>query len=137
MISTIIMVTLKVVCFSYFSLTSLVLFFVCNFIVSKQLILHSILQTTNSSFSPQIAVVIHIPVPLQSLYHKIQGRLVRELEKKLSGKHVIFLAKRRILSKPTRHSRNLSKQKRPRSRTLTAVHEAILDDLVYPAEVII
>ena len=44
-------------------------------------------------------------------------------------------AKRRILSKPTRHSRSMSKQKRPRSRTLTAVHDSILEDLCYPAEV--
>merc|ERR1712203_560198 len=28
------------------------------------------------------------------------------------------------------------KQKRPRSRTLMAVHTAILDDLVYPAEIV-
>jgi len=84
----------------------------------------------------KVAVVIHIPYPQQKIYHKIQARLVRELEKKLSGKHVVFLARRRILSKPTRHSRNLSKQKRPRSRTLTSVHAAILDDLVYPAEII-
>lgn len=28
------------------------------------------------------------------------------------------------------------KQKRPRSRTLTAVHENILSDLVFPAEVV-
>merc|ERR1712203_1304629 len=28
------------------------------------------------------------------------------------------------------------KQKRPRSRTLQAVHTAILDDLVYPAEIV-
>eukprot|EP00116_Pleurobrachia_bachei_P010697 sb/3470959/ len=83
----------------------------------------------------KVAVVIHIPFPQQKVYQKIQSKLVRELEKKLSGKHVIFLAKRRILSKPTRHSRNLSKQKRPRSRTLTAVHDSILDDLVFPAEI--
>merc|ERR1711862_282040 len=57
-----------------------------------------------------------------------QSRLVRELEKKFSGKHVVFIAQRRILAKPTRKGNKL-KQKRPISRTLTAVHNAILDDL--------
>merc|ERR1719234_456390 len=51
------------------------------------------------------------------------------LEKKFSGKHVVFVAQRRILPKPTRKANKL-KQKRPRSRTLMAVHTAILDDLV-------
>jgi hypothetical protein len=45
------------------------------------------------------------------------SRLVRELEKKFSGKHVVFIAQRRILAKPTRKANKL-KQKRPRSRTL-------------------
>ena len=40
-------------------------------------------------------------------------RLVRELEKKFSGKHVVFVAQRRILPKPTRKANKL-KQKRPR-----------------------
>ena len=65
----------------------------------------------------------------------MQSRLVRELEKKFSGKHVVFIAQRRILPKPTRKANKL-KQKRPRSRTLMAVHNAILDDLVYPAEIV-
>ncbi|MCP9264278.1 40S ribosomal protein S7 [Dirofilaria immitis] len=64
-------------------------------------------------------------------------RLVRELEKKFSGKHVVFIARRRILPKPKRgKNRRPQKQKRPRSRTLTAVHDAMLADLVYPAEVV-
>merc|ERR1712088_1097989 len=53
----------------------------------------------------------------------------RELEKKFAGKHVVFVAQRRILAKPTRKANKL-KQKRPRSRTLVAVHEAILDEIV-------
>merc|ERR1712008_224329 len=46
-------------------------------------------------------------------FQKIQTRLVRELEKKFSGKHVVFIAQRRILPKPTRKV-NRQKQKRPR-----------------------
>jgi len=33
-------------------------------------------------------------------------------------------------------NRKPQKQKRPRSRTLTAVHDGILNDMVYPAEVV-
>merc|ERR1739836_227103 len=81
------------------------------------------------------AIVIFVPVPQLKAFQKIQSRLVRELEKKFSGKHVVFIAHRRILPKPTRKV-NKQKQKRPRSRTLVAVHSAILDDLVYPAEIV-
>merc|ERR1712098_941262 len=81
------------------------------------------------------AIVIFVPVPQVKAFQKIQTRLVRELEKKFSGKRVVFIAQRRILPKPTRKV-NKQKQKRPRSRTLVAVHSAILDDLVYPAEIV-
>merc|ERR1712080_692877 len=81
------------------------------------------------------AIVIFCPVPQLKAFQKIQTRLVRELEKKFSGKHGVFIAQRRILPKPTRKANKL-KQKRPRSRTLQAVHNAILDDLVYPAEIV-
>merc|ERR1712217_502044 len=81
------------------------------------------------------AIVIFMPVPQVKAFQKIQTRLVRELEKKFSGKHVVFIAQRRILPKPTRKTNKL-KQKRPRPRTLQAVHTAILDDLVYPAEIV-
>ena len=81
------------------------------------------------------AIIIFVPVPQLKAFQKIQTRLVRELEKKFSGKHVVFIAQRRILPKPTRKTNKL-KQKRPMSRTLVAVHNAILDDLVYPAEIV-
>ena len=64
--------------------------------------------------------------------------LTRELEKKFSDRQVLILASRRILPRPKRSasSRPTQKQKRPRSRTLTAVHDAILADLVYPVEIV-
>ena len=97
------------------------------------------------------AIVIFVPVPQLKAFHKVQQRcatlrykklneflmvlrLTRELEKKFSDRHVVFIAQRRMLRKPTRNSR--VKQKRPRSRTLTSVHEKILEDLVYPTEIV-
>ncbi|XP_075419684.1 small ribosomal subunit protein eS7-like [Tenrec ecaudatus] len=82
------------------------------------------------------AIIIFVPVPQLKSFQKIQIRLVRGLEKKFSGKHVVFIAQRRILPKPTHKSRTKNKQKRPRSRTLTAVHDAILEDLVFPSEIV-
>ncbi|KAK2189335.1 hypothetical protein NP493_109g07039 [Ridgeia piscesae] len=82
------------------------------------------------------AIIIFVPVPQLKAFQKIETRLVRELEKKFSGKHVVFIAQRRILPKPTRKSRRKNKQKRPRSRTLTSVHDAILEDVCFPAEIV-
>ncbi|KAI9751530.1 MAG: 40S ribosomal protein S7 [Chaenotheca gracillima] len=84
------------------------------------------------------AIVVFVPVPLLTNFHKVQQRLTRELEKKFSDRHVLILASRRILPRPKRSSRarTSQKQKRPRSRTLTAVHDAILTDLVYPVEIV-
>lgn len=79
------------------------------------------------------AIVIFVPVPQLKAFHKIQQRLVRELEKKFSDRHVVFIGQRRILPKPGRRSR--VQQPRPRSRTLTAVHASILEDLVFPTEI--
>ncbi|EGD97844.1 40S ribosomal protein S7 [Trichophyton mentagrophytes] len=84
------------------------------------------------------AIVMFVPVPLLQGFHKIQQRLTRELEKKFSDRQVIIIASRRILPRPKRSttSRTSQTQKRPRSRTLTAVHEAILSDIVYPVEIV-
>ncbi|KXS19083.1 ribosomal protein S7e [Gonapodya prolifera JEL478] len=80
------------------------------------------------------AVLIFVPVPLLKSLRRVQPRLVRELEKKLSDRHVVFVAQRRILRKPTRTSR--VGQKRPRSRTLTSVHEKLLEDMCFPTEIV-
>jgi small subunit ribosomal protein S7e len=82
------------------------------------------------------AIILFVPVPQLRQFQKIQSRLVRELEKKFSGKHFVVVAQRKILPKATRKSKSGLKQKRPISRTLTSVHEMTLNDLVYPAEII-
>ncbi|XP_072975609.1 small ribosomal subunit protein eS7-like [Typha angustifolia] len=78
------------------------------------------------------AVVVHVPYRLRKGFRKIHVRLVRELEKKFSGKDVVIIATRRILRPPKKGSAVV----RPRSRTLTAVHDGILEDVVYPAEIV-
>ncbi|KAI9320841.1 30S ribosomal protein S7e [Dichotomocladium elegans] len=80
------------------------------------------------------AIIIFVPVPAQQAWTKIQARVTRELEKKFSDRHVVFVAQRRILAVPSRRSN--PKQPRPRSRTLTAVHSAILEDLAFPSEIV-
>ncbi|EXC17064.1 40S ribosomal protein S7 [Morus notabilis] len=78
------------------------------------------------------AVVINVPYRLRKAFRKIHPRLVRELEKKFSGKDVVIIATRRILRPPKKGSAI----QRPRTRTLTAVHDAILEDVVHPAEIV-
>jgi len=79
------------------------------------------------------AIVVFVPYRQHSKYKKIQQRLVRELEKKLS-RPVVIIAQRTILSQS--HARKTQGQIRPRSRTLTAVHNAVLEDLVYPTLIV-
>nr|XP_023680595.1 40S ribosomal protein S7 [Paramormyrops kingsleyae] len=46
------------------------------------------------------AIIIFVPVPQLKSFQKIQVRLVRELEKKFSGKHVVFIAQVRPAPSP-------------------------------------
>ena len=90
----------------------------------------------------EVCVSAQVPYRLLPKNHKrlltnacLQTRLVRELEKKFSGRIVVIIAQRRILRKPLKKER-IGKQMRPRSRTLTAVHDAILEDMVYPTQIV-
>lgn len=82
------------------------------------------------------AIVVYIPFKLRGAFQKVHPRLVRELEKKFSGKHVLLLAQRNILGKSFARSSKGTKGPRPRSRTLTAVQDAILEDICYPTEIV-
>ena len=81
------------------------------------------------------AIILYVPYKLLKSFNKIQTRLVRELEKKFSGRHVLIVAQRTILGKSFVRNQKTSGP-RPRSRTLTAVQDAILDDIVYPTEIV-
>ncbi|CAO2825409.1 unnamed protein product [Amaranthus hypochondriacus] len=96
----------------------------------KDLYINSAVQVDISN--NRKAVIIHVPYRLRKSFRKIHIRLVRELEKKFSGKDVVVVASRRIVRPPKKGSA----VKRPRSRTLTSVHENILEDLVQPAEIV-
>uniref|UniRef100_A0A0N4ZSE9 40S ribosomal protein S7 n=1 Tax=Parastrongyloides trichosuri TaxID=131310 RepID=A0A0N4ZSE9_PARTI len=88
-------------------------------------------------FGGKKCIVIYVPVPQLKQFQKVHEQITRNLEKKFGGTHIVFVAKRRILPKPQRGKKfRPSKQVRTRSRTLTTVHEAILNDLVFPAEVV-
>merc|ERR1711957_710277 len=78
------------------------------------------------------ALVVYFPYRVWKNVKKVQGRLIRELEKKMKS-HVLFVANRTILDKSCLRG---GMKIRPRSRTLTSVHESILDDLVGPTEIV-
>lgn len=79
------------------------------------------------------AIIVFVPYKLFKAFRMIQTRLTTELEKKFEGRPVVFIAQRTILSKNYRRAHKFQ-GKRPLAYTLTAVHNAIIDDLVYPCE---
>merc|ERR1712223_2043679 len=83
------------------------------------------------------AIVISVPAPQVASWRKIQEKLVRELEKKFSNKHVIIVGHRKIMPEEKRKaSANCYKQKRPISRSIKQVHENVLEDIVFPSIII-
>jgi len=79
------------------------------------------------------AIIIFVPFAVYRESKKWIPKLIRELEKKFQKKHVVVIANRTILDK---NFRRKGIQVRPRTRTLTSVHEAILEDVVYPVEIV-
>merc|ERR1712226_258718 len=61
------------------------------------------------------ALALMVPAPQVGSWQKIQTKIVRELEKKFSGKHVMIIGQRKVMAQEAR--------------------KAILEDVVYPAEI--
>lgn len=76
------------------------------------------------------AIVIFVPERQVNTWKRVHVRVVRELEKKFSGNHVLIVGKRTALKRPSVLS------KRPRKRTLTNVHDELMSDVTYPVEVV-
>ncbi|KAI3381442.1 hypothetical protein SNEBB_000887 [Seison nebaliae] len=81
------------------------------------------------------AYVIFVPYPQLREYQAVHTHLIRQLEKKMTGVHVLIVGHRNIERRPMPKRRN-AKQKRPRNRTLTSVHDAYLADICYPADIV-
>ena len=74
-------------------------------------------QWPHASVTDSGVCALQVPYRLLKAFHKVQQRLVRELEKKFSGKDVVLIANRRVMPTPS-SGKSIA---RPRSRTLTAV----------------
>ncbi|KAL0476827.1 ribosomal protein S7 [Acrasis kona] len=77
------------------------------------------------------AIIVFVPVRQIQAWKKVQGRLVRELEKKFSGKTILMVGQRKALSKPTSN-----KVHRPRARNLAEVQERLMEDVAHPVEIV-
>ena len=79
--------------------------------------------------STKTAAVVFFPLRFIRKLHKVQKMLVADLEKKLQ-RQFIFVAQRKIQTTgATTHCPI------PRSRTMKAVQEAVLDDICYPNDI--
>jgi small subunit ribosomal protein S7e len=78
------------------------------------------------------AILITLHYKSQQSERKIHSTLVAELEKRFKLP-VVIVFQRTILPKFLKMK---GQQRRPRSRTLTAVHDAILEDILFPFDIL-
>ena len=78
-------------------------------------------------------LVVFYPLRYLMLVRKVQKTLTSELEKRFPGRVVVLVAQRKITKRP---SDVYALQKVQRSRTSTAVNEAILEDLIAPCDLV-
>ena len=81
--------------------------------------------------SPSQYLLVRIPHRSFAGFKKVGGLIIEHLEDHFN-KLVMVVANRTIISPSAKHHPS---QMRPRSRTLTAVHEAVLADLCFPSNI--
>ena len=96
--------------------------------------INSVTEETYEADDGSAAKYIMVKIPFRSLrfYKKVSSQVIDHLEKKFSCP-VIIVVNRTIDSK---RKITHASQKRPRSRTLKAVHAATLHDIVVPSSIV-
>jgi small subunit ribosomal protein S7e len=99
----------------------------------KQVYINSAEEVEYKNSLGQVEKYLLVRIPFRSLaaFRKVSARVIDHLENK-QRLPVVIVANRTIISP---HCVMHKSQKRPRSRTLKAVHNAILDDIVAPSQV--
>jgi small subunit ribosomal protein S7e len=83
--------------------------------------------------SKKKGLLVFYPLRFVQLVRKVQKTLVSELEKRFPGRVISLVAQRKVVKRP---SDIYKLQEVQRSRTATAVNEGILNDLLFPADVV-
>lgn len=87
-------------------------------------------QFTGEDKKTATAVVVYLPYIFVRDNKQMIPKLVNEIQKR-RNQHAFIVAKRTTINKKAAFSQRI-----PRNRTLTAVYDSILDDLIAPAQVI-
>lgn len=87
-------------------------------------------QFTNEDKKTSTAVVVYLPYIFVRDNKALVTKVVNEIQKR-RNQHAFVVAKRTTINKKADF-----KQRIPRNRTLTAVYDSILDDLIAPAQII-
>jgi small subunit ribosomal protein S7e len=98
------------------------------------------LEKINIATASEVAIegdkhcyLVQVETPSEKDLKKVNGLLVKKFEEHFSNPVVVIPAKKRINGKIFKRCEGT---KVPRDRTLTAVFDAYLEDLVYPATIV-
>ena len=75
--------------------------------------------------------VIYVPMPFLQRFKKIGTNLIAELEKKIPNHQFVIVGDRKII----RERDVKGGKQRPFTHTVTHVHDAMLEDIVYPQHI--
>ena len=80
-------------------------------------------------------VIISVPYKQVPAYRAILGQLIPELEKRLENSSIVIVGKRRAFPKTPVRGRRYTAI-RPTGRTLRAVNDGLLEDVVFPTAIV-